>query len=161
MVSEPLARMTGTHPAEKLAADAHPPGTPPLFLPEILRTGVREIDAQHEALFRQVNQIEQSCIDRNRLKQEDADALLQSLHQHFLTEKGFAARAGLDFAEHERHHDDMYRTVSLALEYSVQRLEGVFGVARYLQYWFERHIVQDDQLIGQALALADEIAAAK
>lgn len=55
----------------------------------------------------------------------------------------------------------MYRTVSLALEQSVQRLEGVFGVARYLQYWFERHIVQDDQLLGQALALADEIAAVK
>lgn len=145
-----------THCAETQSAESDA-----VFLPEVLRIGIPEIDAQHEALFRQVNQIENACIDRNLLKQEDADALLESLRQHFVTEAHFAEQAGLDFGVHDKRHEEMYRTVALALEQGIQRMGSVFGMSRYLQYWFERHIVQDDLPIGRAFSAMNPAIVAK
>lgn len=122
------------------------------FLPEVLRTGIDEIDGQHADLFLQVNVIEQHCIDQNGLRREDADALLESLRRHFDTEEQFAEGMGLDFSAHRTRHEQMYRTVALALDRGVLRLESVFGVVRYLQYWFERHIAHDDQPLSNALS---------
>ena len=126
------------------------------FLPDVLRTGILEIDEQHHGLFQQANDIEKACIEHNALRQEDADALLERLRQHFVTEERFASGAGVDFSAHGKRHEEMYRTIAAALERALSNTEGVFGLVRYLQYWFERHIVQDDLPLGRAVSNTDD-----
>lgn len=121
------------------------------FLPMALRIGVPEIDAQHESLFRRLASLKELCLSGNSLPAAEAEGLLAELRQHFATEEEFAGTVQMDFSRHSMRHQGMLEAVSKALNDAVEGRADIFGVLRYIEYWFERHIAQDDMPLGACL----------
>lgn len=123
------------------------------FLPLTLHIGIEEIDAQHAELFGHLVRLKRLCLNINRLPANEADALIARLRKHFATEAHYAAEAGVDFAAHTIRHQTMLEQVTKALKGASAANADVFGVLRYVEYWFERHIAHEDQELADALAL--------
>ena len=123
------------------------------FLPLSLHIGVEEIDAQHAELFGHLVRLKRLCLNINRLPANEADALLARLRRHFATEARYAAEAGIDFAAHTIRHQTMLEQVTKALKGASAANTDVFGVLRYVEYWFERHIAHEDQELAEKLAV--------
>lgn len=122
---------------------------PHSFLPSPLRIGVPEIDEQHDALFRHLVVLKGLCLRDGFLPMEEADGLLAALQVHYATEERLADEAGQDFVAHARAHSEMLGVVGKALSEVAEGRGDVFGTLRYVEYWFERHIAQEDMCLGQ------------
>lgn len=118
------------------------------FLPGPLLIGVAEVDAQHDALFRHLIVLKGLCLRDGFLPIEETDGLLAALQEHYATEERLADEAGLDFAAHAQAHREMLELVGKALHEVAEGRGDVFGTLRYVEYWFERHITQDDMCLG-------------
>ena len=121
------------------------------FLPEALILHVQEIDGQHEALFAQLVKIKVTCIEQNYLPDAEADELLQALQAHFATEERLALAAGYDFSEHAIKHETMLAAIHKGLAKVREGSKDIFSVLRYVEYWFERHISEEDKALGVRL----------
>jgi hemerythrin-like metal-binding protein len=121
------------------------------FLPASLHIGVEEIDAQHADLFGHLVRLKRLCLNINRLPANEADALIARLRKHFSTEAHYAAEAGIDFTAHTIRHQTMLEQVTKALKGASAANADVFGVLRYVEYWFERHIANEDQELADKL----------
>jgi len=119
-----------------------------LFLPGALRIGVPEIDAQHDMLFGRLVVMKERCLQDNALALGDVEDLLEALHVHYATEEKLAHQIDVDFAEHHVRHEEMLLRVGKALKEAAEGKSDAFGTLRYIEYWFERHIVQDDMALG-------------
>lgn len=118
------------------------------FLPTALHIGVPEIDAQHASLFRHLAQLKSLLLDDPALPVDHIEALLDELRVHFTTEQHFAESRGIDFSKHAERHREMLAAVSKALADVLDGQTDIFGVLRYVEYWFERHIAQEDRPLG-------------
>jgi hemerythrin-like metal-binding protein len=114
------------------------------FLPDSLVLGVPEIDAQHRELFAKLAEIKAICIAENCLPEASADALLAFLHEHFLTEERFAKAAGYDFSRHAAKHEVMITAIRQGIAKVQVGKKDVFGLLKFVEYWFERHITEED-----------------
>lgn len=123
------------------------------FLPLALQIGIEEIDLQHAELFRHLDRLKRLCLNINRLPANEADALIARLRRHFATEAHYAADADIDFADHTIRHEAMLEQVTKALKGASAANTDVFGVLRYVEYWFERHIAHEDRPLADQLAL--------
>lgn len=128
-----------------MAADAS------MFLPEALVLKVPELDCQHQALFAQLEEIKAICVEENYLPLVLADALLLALQDHFNTEERLALAAGYDFEEHALKHEKMLAAIRRGVSKVSEGTKDVFGLLRYVEYWFERHIAVDDKALGARL----------
>lgn len=122
----------------------------PRFLPKELIIGVPEVDAQHEALFARLVFLKELCLETKHLPLEQAEGLLAALQEHYATEECLAAGNDIDFSEHARQHEMMLRAVGKTLMEVVAGRANIFSLLRYLDYWFERHIAEEDRLLGLA-----------
>lgn len=122
-----------------------------VFLPNSLRVNVEEIDAQHAGLFARLTALKELCVDSNELPGAEAEALFDALRQHFATEQRLAGECGLNFAAHARKHDKMLAGIAKAIAEVGEGKMDVFSVLRYIEYWFERHISEEDQVLGNNL----------
>lgn len=121
------------------------------FLPEALVLEVPEVDTQHRALFAGLAELKAVCVKENELPMARAERLLAELREHFATEERLADEAGYDFSEHAQKHARMLAAISKGVA-DVQKGErDVFGVLRFIEYWFERHIKEDDRPLGESL----------
>jgi len=118
------------------------------FLPGALRIGVPEIDGQHAALFGRLVAMKERCLNDNGLALGDVEDLLEALHVHYATEEKLAHQINVDFAEHHACHEEMLLRVGKALKEAAEGKADAFGTLRYIEYWFERHIAQDDMVLG-------------
>lgn len=123
------------------------------FLPIELHIGIPEIDAQHEALFARLVYLKHTCLEEKRLPRAEAEALLDALREHYVTEEHFAQKLQMDFSVHVRQHEVMLRAVSKTLNEVLAGRANVFSLLRYLEYWFERHIADEDMVLGHRLSL--------
>src|SRR6185369_958764 len=98
-----------------------------VFLPDALLINVPEIDA------------------------EDAAKLLEILRTHCATEEALAREAGLEFSSHAAKHQQMLKGIAKTLDEVGEGHTDAFSLIRYLEYWFERHIREED--IGFGLRL--------
>ncbi|RIX48996.1 MAG: hemerythrin [Rhodocyclales bacterium GT-UBC] len=119
------------------------------FLPTALHIGIAEIDAQHASLFRHLAQLKALLIDDPALPVSHIEALLDELRVHFATEQHFAESRGFDFSHHAERHREMLAAVTKALGDVLNGQSDIFGVLRYVEYWFERHIAQEDRMLAQ------------
>lgn len=124
------------------------------YLPSALRIGIAQLDAQHDALFARLVGLKGQCLRDGVLALAEAEALLAALREHYASEELVADEIGIDFAEHARDHSDMLQQVDKLLHDVVDRRASVFAALRYIEYWFERHILQDDMLLAAASARA-------
>lgn len=127
------------------------------FLPEALILDIDEIDDQHAGLFARLAHLKEHCIAANGLPPGEGCALLEALRDHCATEERLAAEAGLDFAEHATKHQAMLRCIGHAIEQVLIGKNDAFSLIRYLEYWFERHIHDEDVPFGERLHRGDAI----
>lgn len=121
------------------------------FLPTELLIGVPEIDAEHEALFARLASLKAFCLENKQLPMAQADGLLTAMREHYLTEERLASGKMMDFSEHARQHQVVLLAVTKTLNEVVEGRANVFSLLRYLEYWFERHIAEEDMLLGLRL----------
>lgn len=125
-----------------------------MFLPRELLVDVPVIDRQHDDLFTQFEALKAICIERNVLPSAEAEALVDTLEVHFATEEKFALDAGIDFGRHGEKHRKMLASVRKMLANVIAGELDAFSLIRYLDYWFERHIREEDQVLGRSLQRA-------
>lgn len=116
------------------------------LLPEALLVDFPEIDAQHEEIFNRIDALKTACFESSYVPVGEFAALLDYFAVHFATEERIAEEAGLDFAEHTRVHADTLRLLHKALAEVVSSGRDVYSFLRYAEYWFERHISEDDRV---------------
>ena len=122
-----------------------------VFLPSALIVNVQAIDDQHADLFSNLAALKMLCIERNELPVAESDALLAALRTHCATEEKLANDAGLDFSDHSQKHKKMLTAIAKAIIEVREGRMDVFSVLRYVEYWFERHIREEDLNLGRNL----------
>jgi hemerythrin-like metal-binding protein len=115
------------------------------LLPEALVIDVPEVDAQHEEIFFRVEWLKALCLDANGLVDAPAEEFLTLLKEHFSTEEHLARVAGLDFSAHAQKHAESLALMTRAVDEVRSGERDVFSLLRYLEYWFERHIAEEDR----------------
>jgi hemerythrin len=125
------------------------------FLPEALFFDLPEIDAQHEEIFNRIDSLKTACFESHHVPLEEFDALLQYFAFHFATEERIADEAELDFTDHARIHEDTLRMLHRALTEVRNHGRDAHSFLRYCEYWFERHISEDDRGFISALQSGD------
>lgn len=123
-----------------------------VFLPEELLLGIAELDAQHERLFAELALLKSDCLETNRFPSGPAAELLLLLREHFATEERLANAASIPFAEHAWKHEEVLVILTKAFDSMQKGGKDVFGLLRYIDYWFERHISETDRRSYRRLA---------
>ncbi len=126
----------------------------PAFLPEALHIDVPEIDNQHAALFARLADLKALCIEANALPDTEADALMAALQEHCATEQRLAQAVGVDFSLHAVKHEKMLKGIARMLADVRAEKTDVFSLIRFVEYWFERHISEEDKPLGRHLQQA-------
>lgn len=124
------------------------------YLPNELSVDVSVIDEQHALLFEKLELLRDSCIALNGLPIDEVEALYILLVEHCRTEERLAREANLEFRRHGEKHRIMLRAIRKMIDELVHSESNVFNMLRYVDYWFERHIVEEDKLLGINLQLA-------
>lgn len=121
------------------------------LLPEALLVDLPEIDAQHEEIFHRIESLKTACFEISYVPIDEFDALLECFAMHFATEERIAEEAGLEFAKHTKVHEDTLRMLRRALAELRSKGRDAHAFLRYCEYWFERHIAEDDRLFVSIL----------
>jgi hemerythrin-like metal-binding protein len=121
------------------------------LLPEALLVDLPEIDTQHEEIFNRIESIKTACFESSHVAIEEFDALLDFFAEHFATEERIADEAGIDFTDHARIHENTLRLLRRALDEVSNGGQDAHSFLRYAEYWFERHISEDDRLFVSVL----------
>jgi hemerythrin len=124
------------------------------LLPEALMLGIAHIDAQHEGIFYRLEALKDACVETGKLPDDMADELLDYLRIHFDSEEDCAREAGVDFAEHASIHTATLATIGRSVDHVRDGRANVFSLLRYLEAWFERHIVDEDQPLARMIHAA-------
>jgi len=122
-----------------------------VFLPNALVINVPVVDEQHAGLFASLARLKDRCVESNCLPTEDAARLLEILSVHFATEEALAREAGLEFSVHAAKHQQMLKGIAKTIEEVHEGHTDAFSLIRYLEYWFERHIREEDIDFGLRL----------
>ena len=114
-------------------------------LPEALRIDLPEIDAQHEEIFQRIESLKTVCFDSAPPPLEDFDSLLDYVKFHFATEERVAGESRVDFVDHGRVHRKNLSALRKAFSQVRHGKRDVHSFLRYAEYWFERHIAEEDK----------------
>ncbi len=115
------------------------------LLPEALLIDLPEIDAQHEEIFRRIESLKLACIGSGPIPFEDFDSLLAYLKYHFGSEERVASEVGIDFLDHATVHRENLHALRKAFDEVRGGARDVHSFLRYAEYWFERHISEEDK----------------
>lgn len=115
------------------------------LLPEALLVDLPEVDCQHEEIFSRIETLKIACFDGGFVPADEFHALLEFFKYHFATEERIAEEAGLEFAEHAKIHRDALRLLHKALSEVFNGVQDVHSFLRFSEYWFERHINEEDR----------------
>ena len=121
------------------------------LLPETLVIDHSEIDAQHERIFTNIESLKIACVDGGNPGFEVFDDLLAYLGHHFATEERVAQQAGLEFSAHAKLHRDSLYMLNRAFGEVRRGASDVHSFLRFIEYWFERHILAEDKPFGTRL----------
>lgn len=124
-----------------------------IFLPEALFIDVPEVDEQHATLFASLARLKDRCVELNCLPADDAAELIEALTVHCATEESLAIQAGLDFTIHAHKHLEMLKGIVKTVNEVQEGRMDVFSLIRYVEYWFERHIMEEDKGLGLRLQM--------
>jgi hemerythrin-like metal-binding protein len=131
------------------------------LLPEALRVGFPEIDEQHEEVFARLESLKGACFGSNDLPVADFVSLVNAIAQHFAAEEWFAEQANVEFSQHAMIHRDNLKSMRNALDVALNGLSNPYSFLRFIEFWFERHIVEYDQPFASNLQFGDQYVSAK
>lgn len=115
------------------------------FVPETLVLDVPEIDTEHEAIFHLLACLKASHLEAKPLDTRLAEQMLAELREHFATEERLAREAHQDFRAHTQKHEELLQLVGKLLAMTLEGQGNVFCLLRYVEYWCERHIGEEDR----------------
>ena len=115
------------------------------LLPEALLIDLPEIDIQHEEIFRRIEALKETCFGSGPVSFDEFESLLEYLKYHFSTEERVAGEAGAGFADHARVHRENLHALRKAFGEVRDGARDVHSFLRYAEYWFERHITEEDK----------------
>ncbi len=121
------------------------------LLPDALLVGVPEIDVQHEEIFVRIESLKDACFGNDAPPFDDCADLLRFLASHFETEETLARKARLEFSSHTQAHQTNFSALNRALEEVRSGARDVHSFLRYFEFWFERHILDQDKPLGLSL----------
>lgn len=121
------------------------------LLPQALVIDQPEIDAQHEQIFLRIESLKIFCVECTSPAIEMFDDLLLFLGDHFATEERIAQQHELEFSAHAKTHRDSLYMLSKALDEVRREARDVHSFLRFIEYWFERHILEEDKPFGARL----------
>jgi len=124
------------------------------MLPNNLFTHIPEIDFEHNELFEFLEGFKEYCFDLSPIPQLKRDALYVMLTTHFETEASMAEKAGGDFKGHETAHINMLEVVSKTLNQMSSKNSDLYSLIRYINYWFEKHILSYDLTLAKTIISA-------
>lgn len=124
---------------------------PSPLLPEALLVDLPEVDAQHEEIFTCIESIKSACFESAYVPINELHALIELFERHFSTEERIAREAGLEFADHTRIHRDTVRLLRKGFADILAGEHETHPFLRYAEYWFERHIKEDDKEFAATL----------
>ncbi len=127
----------------------------PGLLPEALLVDLPEVDAQHEDIFNHIDSLKTNCFELSYVPIDEFGKLIDKFARHFATEERIADEAGLDFTDHARIHTDTLCLLHKALGEVINGGQDAHSFLRYCEYWFERHISEDDRLFISVLQSRD------
>jgi hemerythrin-like metal-binding protein len=122
---------------------------------EVTKTGIREIDAEHEAIVRCVNELHAGMLARvgREALNERLEALVTCTEAHFRTEEALMREHGYpDYTKHKLEHEKLIAHV-VDLEHQLRRGDTLvsFAIALDLKNWASIHIDRSDQPLGEFL----------
>ncbi|MBL8398753.1 MAG: hemerythrin family protein [Candidatus Accumulibacter sp.] len=115
------------------------------ILPQALLIGIPSIDAQHENIFRRIESLKESCYGSGPDSLDEFVSLLNYLEFHFATEEALASTLGVDFLDHSTVHRSNLQSLHKAFDGIRSGARDVHSFLRYAEYWFERHIAEEDK----------------
>lgn len=115
------------------------------LLPEALVIDLPEVDAQHEEIFGRIEALKDACLESGDALLEELESLGDFFAHHFATEERIAEQAGLDFSEHAKMHRTSLRIFNKAMGELRRGARDGYSFMRYIELWFERHILEYDQ----------------
>ena len=121
------------------------------LLPDVLVIDLPEVDAQHEEIFGRIEALKSACIESGDVPIEELESLSTCFVEHFATEERIAEQAGLDFSEHIKIHRMNLRVFRRAIEELRSGVRDGYSFMRYMELWFERHILEYDQPFAASL----------
>ena len=121
------------------------------FLPCTLVVDVVEMDHQHADLFACLERVKARCIECNTACLDELESLYRWLGAHCRSEERLARQIGFDFSHHAGSHGEMLRGIRRMLDEVGGGKRDVFSLLRYIDYWFECHIEQEDKPLAEAV----------
>lgn len=118
------------------------------FLPLGLAVDVTVIDEQHAELFALLADLKRVCLERNEVPAAELDALINFLHDHFETEERLAREAAMNFSSHARKHQTVLKGIQRIADHVRNGEADVYSLIKYIEYWFEKHIVDEDKALA-------------
>lgn len=111
--------------------------------------GIGEIDDQHKQLVAMVNDIHEAMAEgKGRdILGEILTKLITYTKQHFASEEALMEKHGFpDFPAHKVSHAKMTkRVLELQKEFEQSDVKHSIEVARFLQQWLNKHILETDK----------------
>lgn len=115
---------------------------------ESYSVGVRELDEQHKALIRMINEMHYAM---NNDKGQEAistivDQMFAYMETHFSTEEGYMQQHNyLGYLAHQKEHEE-FRAKARDLRERVRAGEFVlsFEIVQFLSDWLQKHIMVTD-----------------
>ncbi|WP_313951483.1 hemerythrin family protein [Accumulibacter sp.] len=121
------------------------------LLPEALLIDIPEIDVQHEEIFRRIEALKAISYGSGPASLDEFASLLDYLQWHFASEERLALQLDVDFVDHARVHQENLHTLRKAFAEVVDGTRNVHSFLRYTEYWFERHIAEEDKPFAASL----------
>ncbi|MBI4741420.1 MAG: hemerythrin family protein [Betaproteobacteria bacterium] len=123
------------------------------LLPEALVIDLPEVDAQHEEIFVRLEALKDACFGAEARPVDKFGQLLDFVAHHFATEERIAEQAGLEFSRHYQSHCDNLHILGKALNEVRKGTRDVHSFLRFVEFWLERHIVEEDKPFGASMRL--------
>jgi hemerythrin len=112
------------------------------------RTGNATVDAQHQGLFRMVNELHDAIVagKGKEVLTPTLTKLVKYTVEHFSTEEKLMAAAGYPATpDHHRLHEELTRQVKeLAEKYASGKLVLATTLSGFLANWLSHHIQESD-----------------
>lgn len=121
------------------------------YLPEILTLNAPGLDDTHEEIFELLASLKARCLESEFMPSEAIEILLTRLQEHFDTEERLADGTAADFSAHSQKHQELLRFITQALSKGQPARSNVVGLLRYIEYWCERHIADEDKRLVAGL----------
>lgn len=120
---------------------------------ETYRTNVSEVDAQHEELFRLMNDLHDSLTQDRAVVAEKLNGVVQFVLNHFATEEKYMQETNYpNYAEHKEAHDKLVETVGgLQAKFNAGEAELTEEVTAFVRDWLYNHIPGTDKNYGPYL----------